>query len=63
VDSDLTSPQTAEPEYIARNRSSWDEAAAEYAGPGEENWKGDPVWGVFGIPEADVGLLPDVVTT
>lgn len=49
-----------EPDYVARNRASWNEAAAEYAGPGEANWVGQPRWGVFGIPEADVGMLPDV---
>jgi SAM-dependent methyltransferase len=48
------------PDYLERNRSAWDGYAAEYVAPGREGWAGDPRWGIWGIPEAEVGLLPDV---
>ena len=50
---------TESPEYVLRNRAYWDTLAAEYAGPGERNWTSDePSWGIWGIPEAEVHLLP-----
>ncbi len=49
-----------DPDYVARNRAAWNEAAAEYAGCGEASWAAEPRWGIFGIPEADASLLPDV---
>jgi SAM-dependent methyltransferase len=48
------------PDYLERNRSAWDGYAAEYVAPGRESWAGEPRWGIWGIPEAEVGLLPDV---
>jgi SAM-dependent methyltransferase len=48
------------PEHVARNRAHWDQAAEWYAEPARENWAADePSWGIFGVPEADVGMLPD----
>ena len=46
-------------DYVLANRSHWDLKAAEYEAYGRRMWAGEPVWGVFGTPEADVGLLPD----
>src|SRR3954447_17888964 len=50
------------PEHVARNRAAWDVYAAEYVASGERNWAQDePSWGIFSVPEADVGLLPESV--
>ena len=38
----------------------WDGLAAEFAVSGRERWAGDPVWGIWNIPETDVSLLPDL---
>ncbi|CAN5508538.1 class I SAM-dependent methyltransferase [soil metagenome] len=46
------------PEHVARNRAEWDGWAAEYVEPGRRNWAEEPSWGIWGIPEADVGLMP-----
>lgn len=46
------------PDYVAANRAAWDASADDYAAAGEREWAREPVWGVFGIPEEDVGLLP-----
>jgi SAM-dependent methyltransferase len=45
-----------------RNREVWTKANAEYTdGRAPERWgKGEPTWGVFGIPEAELRVLGDV---
>jgi SAM-dependent methyltransferase len=48
------------PEYVAKNRESWDRAAAEYVAGGERSWAMDePKWGIFGIAESEARLLPE----
>lgn len=49
------------PTPILANRAKWNEAAASYAGPGERAWQADePYWGIFSIPDREVGAFPDV---
>ena len=46
-------------DHIRRNRGSWDSDAAEYVEPGRENWaEPEPSWGIWSVPESEVGLLP-----
>jgi len=50
------------PDHVRRNRQAWDRWAAEYVGSGERNWRLEPgaeSWGVWGIPEAELKLIPD----
>jgi SAM-dependent methyltransferase len=50
------------PDYVRRNRAEWDVWAADYVANGELNWRmrpGEEKWGIWGIPEADLRLLPD----
>jgi SAM-dependent methyltransferase len=48
------------PEHVRRNRAQWDAWAARYVEAAEQNWKANaPAWGIWRIPEADVGMLPD----
>jgi SAM-dependent methyltransferase len=43
------------------NRALWDGTADQWVEPARRNWaKPDPSWGIWSIPEADVGALPDV---
>lgn len=49
-----------EQDHIGINRVSWGEEAKNYVASGRKNWQEDPSWGVFSIPESQVGLLPDV---
>ena len=52
--------ETLLPEHVRRNRAYWDSIANEFVRNGEESWATDePRWGIWGIPEADVHLLPD----
>ena len=47
------------PEHVLRNRTQWDAWAEEYVRPGRENWESEePSWGIWGIPESRVGILP-----
>jgi SAM-dependent methyltransferase len=50
------------PEHVSRNREAWDRWAADYAEPGEQNWRqqrGEETWGIWSIPESQAHLLPD----
>lgn len=46
--------------HARRNMRAWDARAAEYAEPGHRAWGDEPRWGIWGLPEATVGALPDV---
>ncbi len=49
------------PDYVRRNREVWDVWAAEYVPSAERGWgENVPRWGLFGVPEATLGLLDDV---
>jgi SAM-dependent methyltransferase len=49
------------PDYLNRNRAAWAGWASEYEGPGRRNWNDpEPSWGIWGIPESEAGLLPEV---
>jgi SAM-dependent methyltransferase len=48
------------PEHVRRNRAQWDEWAAQYVASAEKNWAlAEPDWGIWNIPESQVGMLPD----
>jgi SAM-dependent methyltransferase len=58
----MTTPQEPLPQHVAANREAWDRWAADFVGPGEREWArlpGEETWGIFGIPEPQVGMLPD----
>jgi SAM-dependent methyltransferase len=47
------------PEHVRRNRAAWDGYAAGYADAGKDAWASEePYWGVFRVPEPQVGVLP-----
>ena len=46
------------PDHIERNRRQWDLWAAEYADEGARAWPLEPIWGLYGIPEAEARILP-----
>jgi SAM-dependent methyltransferase len=47
------------PEHVAINRAFWDELASEYVESGRRNWASEePSWGIFSVPESEVGMLP-----
>ena len=48
------------PEHVRRNRAAWDSFAPRYAEAGRRAWASNaPSWGIFSVPEADVGALPE----
>lgn len=47
-------------EHIARNRAHWGAEAPKYVDAGRRNWAEEPSWGIWGIPDSEVHLLPDV---
>ncbi|MEO8323824.1 MAG: class I SAM-dependent methyltransferase, partial [Actinomycetota bacterium] len=49
------------PDYIARNQASWTKDSEEFETSGRRDWiADDPSWGIWLIPEAEAGLLPEV---
>jgi SAM-dependent methyltransferase len=52
------------PEYAVRNRARWTKSNAEYVHEhGLRAWRADDVsWGVWGIAESELGILPDVAS-
>ena len=48
------------PEHVRRNREQWDRWAADYVAAGERCWaQSAPTWGIWGVPEADVGMFAE----
>jgi SAM-dependent methyltransferase len=48
------------PEHVRRNRAMWDEWAKQFATAGERAWaENQPKWGIWGVPEAELRMLPD----
>ena len=50
------------PEHVAANREAWDRYAHEYVEPGRRSWSTNEVkWGIWGIPDTEVNLMPEEV--
>jgi SAM-dependent methyltransferase len=48
------------PEHVARNRAYWDATADNWVAAGERAWaQAEPTWGIFGVPESQLHVLPD----
>ncbi|MCC6313169.1 MAG: methyltransferase domain-containing protein [Thermomicrobiales bacterium] len=46
-------------DHVRRNSAVWDRWAADYVAAGRRNWAADAVtWGIFDLPETEVGMLP-----
>ncbi len=50
------------PDYVLKNRAHWDSYADQWVASGERNWVSDPGWGIWGIPESKLRLLPEDMT-
>ena len=51
------------PEHVAVNRGYWDGVADEWVASGERSWgRNDPTWGIWGVPDSEVTLLPADMT-
>jgi SAM-dependent methyltransferase len=49
------------PDHVRENKASWEVEAANYVESAKRNWATDEIsWGIFGVPESEVGALPDV---
>lgn len=45
-------------DHISINRDVWDKDAENWVDLGARLWAGDPQWGIWGLPEATLNLLP-----
>ena len=48
------------PDYVDRNRVAWDHVAPGYAARAPRSWSEERSWGIWGVPEAELNLLPVV---
>jgi SAM-dependent methyltransferase len=47
--------------HARANREYWNKLAPDYVENARQNWTSDdPTWGMFGVPESEVRMLPDV---
>jgi len=47
--------------HARHNRDYWTTQAAEYADPARRHWaESEPSWGIWEVPESEVGIVPDV---
>jgi len=55
-------PDEPLPEHVARNRTAWDSFAPKYEVLGRKQWAAKEItWGIYSVPEAEVGMLPESV--
>ena len=48
--------------YVERNQETWTRIAPDFIDSGEREWAAaEPAWGIFLIPESEVGMFPDNV--
>ena len=48
-------------DYVLRNRAAWDGFATDFVESGHKDWsKDEPDWGIWGVPNTEVGMLSDV---
>ena len=52
----------SEPDYVAQNRDGWAQTNAEYTdAQADRVWHAEEItWGMFGVPESEIGVLGDV---
>ncbi len=63
-DNDDNSELPDTPEHVRENRSYWDKRAPDWVASGERNWAAlEPIWGIWGIPESQLHLLPADMST
>ena len=52
-----------EQDHVQVNRSHWDGQADDWVASGERSWaESNPTWGMWEIPESELGLLPADMT-
>jgi SAM-dependent methyltransferase len=51
------------PVHVRRNRMLWDDWAQKFAAAGEAAWAQEtPTWGIWSVPESQVGMFPEDLT-
>jgi SAM-dependent methyltransferase len=50
------------PDHVAENRRHWDEMAQDWVAMGERAWGSEPTWGIWGVPDSELDMLPEDMT-
>lgn len=46
--------------HVPRNRRAWDRKSAQYREAGHRSWQGEPTWGIWGLSESELKVLPQL---
>ncbi len=46
-------------EHVLTNRNNWDKDAANWVERGRRSWEGEPEWGIWAVPDAELHVLPE----
>ena len=49
-------------DYVTINKDVWNADAENWVQGGARLWGSDPMWGIWGLPEQDLNLLPQDMT-
>jgi SAM-dependent methyltransferase len=51
---------TGTPDYLRANQEEWTRQAPDYAARAPRLWAAEPSWGIWSVPDREVGLLAEV---
>ena len=54
-------PMSTSDDHVAQNRAYWATLAAEYAATADREWSSEPRWGIWRVPDSELGVLPEEV--
>jgi SAM-dependent methyltransferase len=61
--SDEGGERAATPDHVRENERYWNEMAHDWVAPGERGWSDEePTWGIWGVPERELEMLPADMT-
>ncbi len=58
----MSGSRDSSPEHVLRNRAWWDSVAEQWVAGGERGWTQPPAWGIWQVPESELGLFPADLT-
>jgi SAM-dependent methyltransferase len=60
---EVTTSEPPLPDHVVENRRHWDADAPRWVASGERAWaQGEPTWGIWGVANSELALLPDDMT-
>jgi SAM-dependent methyltransferase len=61
VEASLPEESASASDHVHRNLEAWNRFASDFMAPGREAWASGPFWGIWRVPESQVGVLPETL--